>query len=176
MKTKQKISKRGKRKDRTKNGTFKAGNKAAEKWTQETVLPILEKMWNKLTTDDDGNVPEDKNIVRANDIKLLGEICLMFDVTKQRWNEWEEKFTVQTLKDGTKNKNFSGPVSDLMKKIKWILECRLTYSGTTMDMFVLKAHYEESGFRFAERMDVTSKDKELGSSFLDFLKQTSTTT
>lgn len=162
------------KKNRDNKGKFTKNNKAAEKWTEKTVIPILESMWTTLTTDNN-EPPPDGNIVRANDIKLLGEICLMNNVTKQRWNEWEDKFCLKTLTDGKKNPSYSESVSDLMKKIKWILECRLVYSGGTMDMFVLKAHYEDSGYRFAEKMDVTSKDKEIGSSFIDFLKATSTT-
>lgn len=149
-------------------GKFVKGNKAAEEWTEETVLPILQQMWHTLTTDENGEIPDDKNIIRSNDIKLLGEICLMYDVTKQRWNEWEDKFQV------TEDNSYSSkPVTDLIKKIRWILECRLNYSGQTMDIFILKAHYKDEGYRFAEQVDVTSKDKEIGSSFIDFLKLTS---
>lgn len=130
---------------------FTQGNNAAEKWTPETVLPVLEAIWKTLCENKDD--PDDKNIVRANDIKLLGEVCLMHDVTKQRWNEWDKKF------EGVDS------VSDLIKKIKWVLECRLNYSGQTMDIFILKNHYE-----YSDKREIEHGASE---SFLDFLKQTS---
>lgn len=114
---------------RDKKGKFIKGAKAAEKWTTETVTEILEKMLFQLSTNDDGELPENKNIIRSNDIKLIQEICLMNDIDPDLWAYWKEKFK--------KNK----PISRLIKKILWILEARLIYSGQMMDLFVMKNHY-----------------------------------
>lgn len=116
------------------------GQKLAEKWTPDTVLPILTQIWERLIKPDDPH-SFDGNVVRANDIKLLGEICLMFDVTKERWRDWQNKF-----------EDYHS-ISLLMKKIKWVLECRLNYSGQTMDIFILKNHYD-----YADRRELTGAD------------------
>lgn len=105
---------------------FTEGNKDAEKWTVDTVLPILNKIYAALT---DGKDDVNGNVVRANDIKLAGEVRLMYGVTKQQWSEWKEKFSEIP------------EVSDLMEIVSEILECRLIYSGTRMDEVVLKNHY-----------------------------------
>ncbi len=166
---KKKAAKKG-YKGRDTKGNFTAGNKEAEKWTEQTVLPILEAMWATLTTDVDGQPPADKNVVRANDIKLLGEICLMHGVTKQRWNEWEDKFGPTLGDTKTPNPNFSEPVSDRIKNIRWLLECRLNYSAGVMDIFILKNHYE---YRDQKHLDATTNGKEISNPFYELLKQTS---
>jgi hypothetical protein len=155
---------------RDKAGKFTKDNKINERWTEKTVLPILEAMWKDLTTDGDGQPPEDRNVIRANDIKLLGEICIMHSVSKQKWNEWEDKFA-PFLKDGvTANPNFSEPVTDLIKNIRWLLECRLNYSGGTMDIFILKNHYQ---YKDQQHIDTTTKGESTNQGFYEFLKQTS---
>lgn len=118
---------------------FKEGNKAAEKWTEETVMPILQSMVKTLT---EGLEDVNGNLVRANDIKLSGEIRLMYGVTKQRWSEWREKFKENAI------------VSDLIEQIDEILECRLIYSGGRMDEFVLKNKY---GYADKQEVDHTTK-------------------
>lgn len=123
------------------------GNNAAEKWTEGTVLPILENIWDKLT---EGSEDVGGNVVRANDMKLATEVRLMFGVTKQRWKEWKDKFTTE----GTEH--FSDTVSDLIKKIEEVLEARLIYSGQTMDIFVLKNHYD---YADKTQTDLTTKGK-----------------
>ena len=157
---------------REEKGKFTEGNKANEKWNEEEVMKVLNAMWKDLTSDEDGNPPEHRNVVRANDIKLQGEICLMHNVTKQRWNEWEHKFAPK-LKDGSENPNYSEPVTDLIKKIKWLLECRLNYSGQTMDIFILKNHYE---YKDQQHVDATTKGESVNNPFYEFLKQTSAST
>jgi hypothetical protein len=140
---------------------FEEGHKDSEKWTPETVIPVMEKMLKHLTTDpmaEDEGDSKPINVVRANDIKLAGEIRLMFGVTKQRWAEWMQKFKDHAV------------ISDLSAQIMEILECRLMYSGTSMDTFILKNHYD-----YTDKIDTTSKGKEVGtaSSFLDLLKAAS---
>lgn len=116
---------------------FEPGNNVAQKWTVETVRPILE---NILATLSEGKEDQNGNLVRANDIKLAGEVRLMHGVTKQRWNEWKQKFSD------------SPEVSDLMEVISEILECRLLYSGTRMDEVILKNHYD---YKDARQTEVT---------------------
>lgn len=123
------------RKTNVKPWQFDIGNKAAEKWTEESVLEVLNEMLSHLSKGKKGN------IVQANRIKLAGEIRLMCGVTKQRWSEWREKFK--------ENAN----VSDRMAMIEEILECRLVYSGSNMDIFVLKNHY---GYKDKTEVDNTT--------------------
>lgn len=154
-------------------GKFIKGHKENETWTENTVLPIVKAIWDTLTEplDPDSIIPgKPFNVVRANDIKLLGEVCIMHSVSKQRWNEWKEKFA-PTLKDGIKiNPLFSAPITDLMGNIKWLLECRLNYSGSSMDVFILKNHYE---YRDQHQVDATTKGESINNPFYEFLKATS---
>lgn len=126
---------------------FKPGNKVAEKWTEEVVLPKLEAMYTDLEMDDIVGVPA-KNAVKANDIKTLGEICLMHDVTYNEWEYWKRKFTEAE----------SEKVFRMLQKIEWILENRMVYSGTFMDIFVLKNKY---GYRDKHDVDHTSKGEKM---------------
>lgn len=132
------MEKRKKNKNRNSQGKFVEGNKAAVKWTETTVAEIMQKMWATLTA---GHEDENGNFVRANDIKTLAEICLMHDVSKQRWSEWKRDFAKVES------------VSELIKKIEWVIETRLVYSGQTMDIFVLKNHYN---YRDKSETDITS--------------------
>lgn len=155
--------------NRTKDGKFQKGHTVNEVWTEAVVLEKLNIIWKTLTTDENGQPPIGGNIVRANDIKLLGEVCLMHSVSKQRWNEWTEKFAPK-LKDGTANNPlYSEPITDLIKNIKWLLECRLNYSGATMDIFILKNHYE---YKDQQHVDATTKGESVNNPFYEFLKQT----
>lgn len=132
------------KKDRSKTGRFTKGNKAAEKWTVESVTQILQEMWRTVATDDEGNIA--KNPVRANDIKTLAEICLIHDVGHDTWSYWADKFKDEPS------------VLRIIKKIEWVLENRMVYSGQTMDIFVLKNKY---GYNDQRAMDLTTKGKEL---------------
>ncbi len=139
-------------------GKFTKGNKVNEVWTRDIVIAKMEAVWKTLTHDINGDVPEDRNIVRANDIKYLYEVLLMEDITKQRWNEWKEKFK----EDAT--------VTDLFRKINMLLECRLSYSGTSMDVLHLRQHYD-----YVEKIkqDITTNGESLNNPFYEFLKLTS---
>lgn len=138
------IKKKAARKNVDAKGRFVKGNKAAEKWTEKTVLETLQKMWDTLATDDEGEKP--LNPVRANDIKTLAEVCLINKVSKQRISEWEKDFAS------------SAPVSELLKNIKWVVETRMIYSGQTMDIFVLKNHYSYSD---KQEIDHTTKGEKI---------------
>ncbi len=134
---------------------FQEGNDAAEKWTEETVLPYLEKMWKTLITAPNGKVT--KNPVEANDIRLQIEICLMSGVRKNWWDLWKVKFP-------------TGRVFDYIKDIEWICQARCIKNGTTMDIFQLKAHY---GMKESANLDVTSNGNTVSNPFYEFLKLTS---
>lgn len=172
------ITKKGQTKKRQNNrqansskNWFIPGNKAAEIWTEATVLPKLEAIWKTLTTDKDGKVPSDGNIVQVNKIKLLGEVCLMHKITRQRWNEWKAKFTDKSNDIAEKNNNYSEKITELMDAIKWLLECRLNYSTTVMDIFILKNFY---GYKDQQQVDATTKGESLNDNlFFKFLKETS---
>lgn len=111
-------------------GQFKAGNKAAQKWTPETMLPEVKKVYDVLTRSEDG-LPV-QNPVRANDIKYAEEAVMCTDVPLTAWDYWNSsKFTHDE----------NSAVFLLLKKIKRICELRLSYSGETMDIFHLKNHY-----------------------------------
>jgi len=124
--------------DRNEKGQFIENNKTAEKWTESKVIEILQTMYDRLIQ---GSEMQNGNIVRANDIKLAGEIRLMFGVSRQMWNEWQDKFKE------------SVPVSDFIKNITEILECRVLYSGQTMDIFLLKNKY---GYK--DKQEITGAD------------------
>lgn len=145
-------------KDAPKKDTkFKPGDKAALKWTEETVLEVLQKMWDTVATDEDGEKPN--NPVRANDIKTLAEVCLINKIGKQRISEWEKQF-----KD-------SAPISELLKNIKWVIETRMIYSGQTMDIFVLKNHY---GYADKQEVDHTTKGESIRENKIDYSKLSAT--
>lgn len=119
---------------------FTEGNKEAEKWTPEATTELLTKMWTTLT---EGNEDANGNFVRANDIKTLAEICLMHDLDPDTWAY-------------IKKKHEENPdVLRIIKKILWVIETRLVYSGQTMDIFVLKNHYDYSDIK---KTEVTGKD------------------
>src|SRR5438045_1846292 len=92
-------------------GSFKEGNKAAEKWTEETVLPVLQKMYNTLVHDDITGQAAD-NPVRANNIKLQKEICLMSGITGYIYTDWKNRFAKENIINRTNkikepNKHYS---------------------------------------------------------------------
>ncbi|MBO9657505.1 MAG: hypothetical protein J7527_01640 [Chitinophagaceae bacterium] len=131
---------------------FEKGNTAALVWTAEKVEETLRKMWDTLTTDEYGDKPS--NPIRANDIKTLAEPCLIHGVSKQRISEWEKDF-----KDVP-------AVAELLKNIKWVIETRLMYSGTFMDIFVMKNHYD-----YVDKKDVdhTTKGKAINQAPITFI-------
>ena len=111
--------------------SFKEGNKSAEKWTIETVSPYIEKVYQILTESDEDNT----NPVRANDIKYLEEAVLCAGVNISSWYYW-----LQLFDEGKLSKEEA--VFKLIKSMKKICELRLSYSGSTMDIFHLKNHYD----------------------------------
>ena len=116
---------------------FKPGNKAAEIWTEDKVMEKLNAIWETIISDTTGMA--NNNPVRANDLKLIGEVRLIHGVTKQQWSEWKQKF-----KDNVN-------VSDRIGIIEETLEYRLIYSGERMDEFVLKNKY---GYKDRVEQDV----------------------
>jgi hypothetical protein len=121
-------------------------NTNAVKWTEDVVIEKLNEIMARLTEDEDtpGHWPE--NPVRANTIKFQKEVCLMVGISAKTYTEWKEKFCKTERRDYTTNEmgpneTFSEAVSELIQKISDICECRLQYSGTVMDIFVLKNHY-----------------------------------
>ena len=138
------------RKGVNEKGQFVIGNKAAEKWTQKTTVEALQKIIASLS---DG-VDDKGNIVRANDIKLLGEVCLMNGIDPDTWSYLREKFK--------KNKT----VLRLVGSIQQILECRLIYSGGMMDMFILKNHYK---YKDKHEVDTTTNGESLNDAGIDKL-------
>lgn len=175
---------------RDQKGRFVKGNSEQEVWTEAKVLPILQAMWKTVAFQSDGTEPEDRNYVRANDIKYQGELCLMHDIDKDTWTHWKWKFCtnpngrrkkaaadeetteIEVEQPGEKAPEVS-PAGRLIKKICELLEMRLLYSGATMDIFALKAHY---GYRDQQNVDMTTKGKEFEgvNPFLQFLKSTGT--
>lgn len=132
-------------KGRGKNGLFAKGNQIARKWTEETIIPELEKILAVLTNDDSG---DGSNPVRANDIKLAEEAVMCTDVCLNSWEYWNTTEFQKTLpKDSS--------VFVLIKRIKTICEYRLCYCGAAMDMFVLKNHY---GYKDKTEQEITGKD------------------
>lgn len=124
---------------------FEKGNKAAEIWTEQTVTAKLLEMWDTLVL---GHQEENGNYIRANDVKTIQEICLMHDVDPDMWAYFKEKF-----------KNAPG-VMRIIKKILWVLEARLIYSGQAVDIFVMKNHY---GYSDKKESDITSGGKPIAS-------------
>ena len=122
---------------------FEMGNKAAEIWTEQTISVLLTKIWDTVVKGYEG---AGGNYVRANDIKTIQEVCLMHDIDSDMWSYWKDKF-----KDVP-------AVMRLIKKILNVLEARLIYSGSTMDIFVMKNHY---GYADKRDTDVTSGGKPL---------------
>lgn len=144
--------------------TFVAkGEKIAEKWTVATVTPILNKMLDVLSLDSATQAKNIENPVRANDIKLLKEVCLCVGITGQKFTEWSEKFTYRKRRDYQSGEMIDNPtydesISELMQQIRDICECRLQYSGMNMDIFILKNHY---GFVEATKVDATTNGNDL---------------
>lgn len=135
VKKKSNIKKTAK-KGSSKPGTFQPGQKAAEKWTEKTVLTIMQSMWETVATNEEGEI--DKNPIRANDIKTLAEICLIHDVCPDTWAYWSNKFKE------------TQSILRLIKKIEWVIEHRMIYSGQFMDIFVLKNKY---GYKDKKEVD-----------------------
>lgn len=107
---------------------FQLGNKAAETLTKDVVLEILRQMLELLSTPTDPTKNVD-NIVKANSIKTIQEVYLAFDVDPDQWSYIKKKFA----KDPD--------VLRGVKKIEAILEARILYSGSVMDIFLLKNKY-----------------------------------
>lgn len=147
-----------KKKNPDNKGQFVKGNKAAEKWTVETVLQKLDEMWQVVATDDEGGKP--RNPIRANDIKTLAEVCLMCGVGRDTWAYFSDKFKDEPA------------VLRIIKNIEWVLEQRVIYSGQTMDIFVLKNKY---GFSDRQELDHTTKGKEIAPQSLVFVAADSLT-
>lgn len=119
---------------------FTEGNKEAEKWTPEATTELLIKMWDTLT---EGHEDMNGNFIRANDIKTVAEVCLMHDIDPDTWTY-------------IKKKHEENPdVFRIIKKILWVVEHRLVYSGQAMDMFVLKNHY---GYKDVRQQEIGNKD------------------
>jgi hypothetical protein len=149
---------------------FKEKNKQAEKWSADVVIEKLNKMMEKLTLDDMTQAQNTENPVRANNIKLFKEVCLCVGINSFQFTVWQKKFCEETktinvvnetgelIKKSVPNKHFNPAVFELIQTIKDICECRLVYSGTSMDMFVLKNHY---GFIEQSKTDLTSNGNEL---------------
>lgn len=74
------------------------GNANAEKWTEETVMPILDRI---------------KEIANQDDCLWLGSALVQVDLYKQLWSDWSKKFA--------DNKT----VSESIKKIDQIFEDKL---------------------------------------------------
>lgn len=151
-------------KGRDAKGRFVKGNKennplAAQKWTEETVVPELEKILGVLTEDDsvDAGEEENPNPVRCNDIKYQEEAVLMAGVNLNSWEYWNTPKFQKTL---PKNSRVFG----IIKTIRKITELRLCYSGEGMDIFCLKNHY---GYRDKFEQDVTTKGDSLNKESLD---------
>ena len=146
-----------KKKDRNEQGKFIEGNKAAEKWTESATIELLSQMWATLT---DGHEDVNGNFVRANDIKTIQEVCLMHDIDPDTWAYLY-----------TKHRD-SPSVLRLIKKIKWVLEARLIYAGNTMDIFVLKNHYD---YEDKNKAEVTGKDgQDLNKGYYDLIRELQT--
>jgi hypothetical protein len=79
------------------------------------------------------------NPIRANTIKLRKEACLLAGITERQWQHLKKKFAVQA------SKYYNKDVANTISMIETICECRLIYSGTSMDMFILKNHYGYRG-------------------------------
>ena len=141
---------------------FKEGNTAAEVWTEEVVLEKLEKAY-LILSNDEATMEEAENPIRANSIKLQKEVMLMCGIRRRVFSEWKEKFTYPRRRDYTTNEMIDNPtysvaVSDAIAEIEDICECRLQYSGSSMDVFILKNNY---GFKDQIDHDVTTGGKEL---------------
>lgn len=122
--------------------SFKKGQKAAQKWTISSITPHVQKVYEILTTSEDN---DNTNPVRANDIKYLEEAVLCAGVNICSWYYW-----LQLFEEGKLSKEEA--VFKLIKSMKKICELRLSYSGSTMDIFHLKNHYD---YRDATQQEVT---------------------
>ena len=106
--------------ERTGQVRFKPGNQAAVKWTDETILPELQKIWDVLTKDDSGL--ESGNPVRANDIKYVEEAVLCAGVELWSWNYWNKKEFKDKLPENS-------IVLLFLDRIKTVAKLRVLYSG-----------------------------------------------
>lgn len=136
---------------RTGQVRFKPGNQAAVKWTDETILPELQKIWDVLTKDDSGL--ESGNPVRANDIKYVEEAVLCAGVELWSWNYWNKKEFKDKLPENS-------IVLLFLDRIKTVAKLRVLYSGQPMDMLFAKTHYELSD-KIETKTDITTKGESL---------------
>jgi hypothetical protein len=128
-------------------------------------VPVLEEMIKKLSINEATQELDTENVVRANTIKLLKEVCLIVGVSSKTFCEWQEKFCRKTKQSKdeqgnmkeVENENYSEAISELIQKIRDICECRLQYSGMAMDMFLLKNHYDHRD-QFAVDSTTNGKD------------------
>jgi hypothetical protein len=139
------------------------GNKNAEKWTEEVVIDKLKLIYSLLTEDEDNPGEYTENPVRANSIKFQKEVCLMAGISSKTYVEWKEKFTYPKRRDYQTNEMVENPtysplVSELIQNISDICECRLGYSGSGMDCFILKNHYG-----YVDQIDHTTNGKDMPS-------------
>ena len=111
------------------------GNKNAEKWTEETVMPKLEEI-KKLARD-----PFCNSLVRAlSSLGLYGQL----------WSDWKRKFKGNKI------------VSESIKRIDAHFESKLVEGGlsgdlnTTMTIFLLKNNYN-----YTDRQQVESTVREI---------------
>jgi hypothetical protein len=126
---------------------FQLGNKAAERWTEIKAISVLTHILSNLWMDEKTG-KQGANPVRANRIKLRKEACMIGGITERQWAHIKTKFT---------NKNsryFSEQVFTLVLKLEETCECRLAYSGTAMDIFLLKTHYGYSDNAFTRHPKV----------------------
>jgi hypothetical protein len=120
---------------------FKCGNKAAEKWPAKRALSILNIMLDRLWTSEiTGH--RNPNPVEANTKKFRKELCLLVRLTDRQWQHIKRKF------GNDSSANFNEEVSTIIEKIEDTLECRLMYSGTPMDIMILKTHYNSKNKTF----------------------------
>lgn len=111
-----------------KNTRFQIGNKVAETTTKEDIIEILKKMWDFLIEPADPSKTTG-NIIRANSIKTIQEIYINFGMHSETWARIRKKYAEDQA------------VSGLIKRIYDILEARVLYSGSVMDIFLLKNRY-----------------------------------
>jgi hypothetical protein len=113
---------------------FQKRNKAAEKWTEEEAILILSSILQRLGQNEHVDYRE-ANPVRANSIKLRQEVCLLVGIKPRQLQYIKAKFAQE------RSRSFNEAISNLVQQIEDTLECRLVYSGTGMDISILKKHY-----------------------------------
>lgn len=125
-------------------------NQNAKKWTDKKIIEALTNIKGVLIEDASGEV----NPIRANDIKFIEEACMCAGVSIWSWCYFLDLMKAGRFPDGS-------PVFQLIKEIKKICELRLCYSGTTMDIFLLKNHYQYNDGVAKSEVDVTTKGQPL---------------